>query len=230
MRRIAVAIMFCLTLVGCASGRPGPVDVMWADFAGPGVVELGVASCNGSPRAEVGDLGDGNYEVRVRTTQEWDVGEDCGDLVTISVDKGLDELVLTDLTSGEVFDVPSQIPPVVELDIDGSWELVEVNGEPVAVGVNTEVIPLIEIQAGFLSGNLGCNGVGVELLLDGNRLRGFGLEGTAEQCGIPDGSETMVLTERTLSSLLSEPGAEITLIDDQMLWERRDEVAVFERI
>lgn len=226
---MVVTVVCGLVLVACASGRPGPVDVASANLAGPGVVGLGVSSCNGAPQAEVEDLGEGHYSVRVRTTQEWDVGEACGDVVTIAVDKKFDQLEITDLTSGRVFDLPSQVPEAVELDIDGEWEMVEVNGEPVVLGVNTEQTPIIEIQAGFLSGNLGCNGVGVELLLDGNRLRGSGLEGTAQQCGIPDGSEVMLLTERTLSSLLSDPGAEITLIDDQMLWTRGGENAVFAR-
>ncbi len=194
----------------------------------PGAVTLTVASCNAAPEASVTGPVDGRYRVDVRTTKDWERGNACADLVEVAVDPTLRTLEIHDEKSGEVFGVPA--PAVDEpLDIDGLWEMVVVNGESVLVGVNTEETPAIEIRAGFLSGNLGCNAVGVELLQDVDVLRAFGFEGTEELCGIPDGSDEMVLTERILRTMLeSGDGVEVTRSNGQMTWLQGSNQVVFE--
>ena len=185
----------------------------------PDGVGLGVASCNGDPVAVVSDLIDGQYLVEVRTTRAWEVGNECLDVVIIGADLSLDSFEIVDLTSGEVFEYPPVEPDVAPaVKMDGTWRMVEVDGEPVEVGVNTIKIPEFTIEAGFLSGELGCNSGGAELLIDGDQVRGF-LESTAELCGIPDGSEEMVPTERILSSMLnSTQGFLVERDGDTMTW------------
>lgn len=206
----------------------GPVEITQL-FSQDDGLGLGVASCNGAPEATVSDLIDGQYLVEVRTTQQWERGNECLDVVVINVDMSLDSFEIIDLTSGDVFPYPpviEAVPPSV--DIDGVWQMVEVNGEQVEVGVNTIEIPKVEIEAGFLSGRLGCNGGGAELLIDGAQVRGF-LESTAELCSIPDGSEEMVLTERIFSSMLtSGDGFNVERAESKMIWRMDAAFIVFE--
>jgi len=224
-------LVFAFVLSGCAlspTARPGSVEITQL-FLDDDRVMLGVASCNGAPEATISDLTDNQYLVRVRTTQEWERGEDCGDLVTIDVDPALDKFEIVDLTSGKVFAVPpivEDIPPSV--DMEGVWRMIEVNGEQVVAGVNTIEIPEVEIDAGFLSGQLGCNGGGAELLIDGSRVRGF-LVREEQLCSIPDGGDEMVLTERILSSMLdSDVGFDVERLGSTMEWRAGADRVIFE--
>jgi len=203
------------------------VEVLGIDRWEPDVLSVMVDSCNGAPEADVVDLGDGRYEVEARTTQTYDSGEDCGDVVQIPVDPDLDALEVVDRVSGETFLWPED--PVVLADIDGTWRMVEVNGGRVEVGVNTAEIPEITIDAGFLNGNLGCNNGGGELLQGEAILEAAFIERTAELCTIPDGGEVMVPTERTLVELLGE-GATVERSDDRMTWRGEAGSVTFDRI
>jgi hypothetical protein len=195
------------------------VDVIdIASEQGDDGLTLVVASCNGAPEADV-EFVDGQYLVEVRTTQEWDTGNECADLVTITIDPDLDAFEVVDQSSNDVFPYPP-VPEIVapSVDIEGQWRMIEVNGAVVEVGVNTIEIPMFEITSRFLSGQLGCNTGGAELLIDGNQVRAF-LESTAELCSNPDGSEEMIPTERVLRFMLeSEDGFSVELTGDIMTW------------
>lgn len=224
-------VMTCLVaaLVLWFFSARGHVAIIDIEMIEPGVVQLSVASCGGAPEADVADQIDGRYSVEVRTTQSWDRGNDCADLIEIAVDPDLKSLEIFDTKRGVVFELPKR-QVADALDIDGVWRMVEVNGEAVAIGVNTSKTPEIEIQAGFLSGQLGCNRASAELLRDGTHLRSAGLESQAELCGIPDGSEEMVLTELTLRKMLeSADGIELTRTDRQMIWVSGSNQVVFEQ-
>lgn len=222
---VSVGVVAALVLwFFAARGHVAIIDVERIE---PGVIQLNVASCLGAPEAAVVDQGGGRYEVEVRTTQSWDRGNACADVIEIAVDPGLQSLEIFDTKRGVVFELPK--PPLPKrLDIEGRWEMVEVNGEAVEIGVNTGVIPLIEIEAGFLSGTFGCNAGGGEVLFDGEVLRIAGLASTSHLCGIPDGSEEMVLTERTLVSMLESEGASVTRNGEVMTWSAETDRILFE--
>ena len=203
------------------------VEVLGIDRWEPDVLSVMVGSCNGAPEAAVVELGLGRYEVEARTTQPYDAGQDCGDVVEIPVDPDLDSLEVIDRVSGDTFLWPEN--PVVVVDIDGTWRMVEVNGEQVEVDVNTAEIPEITIDAGFLTGNLGCNNGGAELLQDESTLEAPFIESTEELCTLPDGGEAMVPTERTLVQLLGD-GATVERRDDRMTWRGGAGTAIFDRI
>ncbi len=203
------------------------VEVLGIDRWEPDVLSVMVGSCNGAPEADVVDLGDGRYEVEARTTQAYDSGRDCGDVVRIPIDPNLDALEVVDRVSGDTFRWPEV--PVAVVDIDGTWRMVEVNGDRVVVGVNTTEIPEITIDAGFLTGNLGCNDGGGELLQDESILEAPFIESTEELCTLPDGGEAMVPTERTVVALLGD-GATVERSDDRMTWRGEAGTVTFDRI
>jgi hypothetical protein len=231
-RRLASSsLVFGIVLSSCGffpTARPGSVEVTQLFLDDDGI-SLGVASCNAAPDATVSDLTDGQYLVEVRTTQKWERGEACLDVVMIDVDPALARFEIVDLANGKVF----QVPPVVEdlppsVDMDGVWRMIEVNGEQVEVGVNTIEIPEVEIEAGFLSGRLGCTGGGAELLIEGARVRAF-LQSESQLCNLPDGGDEMVLTERVLSSMLeSEVGFDVQRTGSTMVWQFGTELVLFE--
>lgn len=202
------------------------VEVLAIDRHEPDVLSIMVGSCNGAPAADVEELGDGRYEVEARTTQSYDSGDACGDIVEIPVDPERHSFEVVDRVSGDTFVWPP-IPPTEPVEIDGTWEMVEVNGEPVHVGVNTAVVPRLHIDAGFAAGTFGCNRGGAELLQDGATMLPSPIESEAELCSIPDGSEVMVLTERTLLALF-ESGFGIERIAGRMTWSGDPGSVVFE--
>ena len=108
---------------------------------------------------------------------------------------------------------------------------------PVIVGETTAEIPDIMIRAGenagVVSGVFGCNRLSIEVTFTPETILGRPetLEGTEELCSIPDGSEELVLTERTLLKLLSgEEPAEVFLSDDHLEIGSLETNAVFVRI
>jgi heat shock protein HslJ len=208
-------------------GNRTRVEVLSIDRWEPEVLSVMVDSCNGAPEADVVELGDGRYEVEARTTQAYDAGHDCGDVVEIPVDPNLDSLEVVDRVSGDTFLWPEDSVAVV--DIDGTWRMVEVNGDQVEVDVNTAEIPEITIDAGFLAGILGCNNGGGELLQDGSTLEAAFIESTQELCTVADGGDAMVPTERTLVQLLGE-GVTVERSDDRMTWRGEAGTVTFDRI
>lgn len=208
----------------------GEVRVLSVDRPEPGLVQLGVASCQAEHDVVVSDLIDGRYSVAVERTSRGLRGADCADIVEIAVDPTLQSFEIEDLVSGDVFPWPTTEPPPPPVTIDGRWQMTHVNGERVEVGVNTQSIPEFEIEAGFLSGNFGCNGGGGELLLDGTQLRGV-VGGDEELCTVP-GSDDLVPTERVLLEMLnSDEGAMVTVnADSMMIWRRGGDELIFEMV
>ncbi len=232
-RRIHISLALLALLVASCSAfptaRPGRVDITQV-FVNGDEVSLGVASCNGAPVAEVGELIDGQYRVEVRTTQAWERGNECLDAASFVVENPPPMFEIVDASSGEVFPVPpiaEPLPP--QVDIDGTWRMIEVNGEPVEVGVNTIEIPEITIEAGFLSGQFGCNGGGAELQEAGERIKAFFVESEEELCTIPDGSDEEIATERILFEMLTE-GAGVLVNDGVMTWQQDVSQLVFKRV
>ena len=103
-------------------------------------------------------------------------------------------------------------------DIAGIWWAVELDGEPIEIGRNTAELPWFEIDASTIAGNFGCNAGGGSYRLQDTRLRVSNLESEQELCGIPDGSETMVPTERVLREMLASTGATVEVSDETMTW------------
>lgn len=187
----------------------------------PEIVHLVVASCQAEHDVVQTDLVDGRYTVVVERTSRGLAGADCADIVEIPIDPDLESFEIEDLVSGEVFGWPTE-PPPPPVTIDGQWRMTHINGELVEVGVNTALIPEFEIEAGYLSGNFGCNGGGGELLLDGTRLRGI-VGGDEEGC--PNAE-----TERLLLEMLnSDEGVRVTVnADSEMIWQRGSDELLFE--
>lgn len=104
------------------------------------------------------------------------------------------------------------------VDVVGYWWPVEVNGEPVELGVNTAEAPWLQFTTDEVGGNLGCNGVGGAYTLDGDRLSIEDMVSELELCAIPDGGEEMVLMEQALGWLLG--GSTLSLDGDQLTMER----------
>lgn len=211
-----VAVVFLtvsVIFVGSLWPNRANVDVLDVEWNTPGEVTLIVDSCNGGPEAVVTDLVDGRYTVNVRTTRSYPSGNDCADLVVVAVDPTLASFEVEDLGSGTVFALPEGSPAPVDV-LDGTWRMTDVNGAPVAVGVNTSQIPEIRIDAGFLTGDLGCNSGGGEILRTDDVVMVV-VESTEEQCSVPDGGDEMVPTEQTLVELFAE-GALLDLQADTM--------------
>lgn len=226
----AAAVLVGVVIVVLLSRRDR-VSVRTADFAAPGVVLLAVNSCGTEPEAEVTEVRPGVYEVEVRKTQRGFPGSDCLDLVEFTVDPSLASVEVIDEVGGEVFSVPSMEEPEPTADVEGVWEMVEVNGEAVVLGVNTAAIPRFEIRGGLLSGQLGCNNASWELLVGADSIRGAGGEGDAQLCEIPEGSGQMVATERTMSTILgSDEGADVERDGDQMTWRTPSDTVSFELV
>lgn len=223
-----MSVVVVVALVLWFLATRGHVAIIGVERMEPGVVQLNVASCLAAPEASVVDQGGGRYEVEVRTTQSWDRGQDCSDVVEIAVDPALESLEIFDTKRGAVFELPK--PPLPKLpDIEGRWEMVEVNGEVVESGVNTAVTPHIEIEAGFLSGSFGCNAGGGEVLFDGEVLRVAGLRTTAQLCEFTDASEGAVPTEQTMLAMLgSSEGVFVARNGSAMTWSVGTDRIVFE--
>ncbi len=225
-------VALCLTVAGCSflpTAGPGRVDITGISEV-PDGLWLEVASCNGAPVATIGELIDGQYRVEVRTTQQWDRGLECLDAVRFEVDNPPAVFEIVDASSGDVFVFPLVAEPVPpQVDIDGTWRMIEVNGEPVEVGVNTIEIPEITIEAGFLSGQFGCNGGGAELQEAGQRIKAFVVESETALCTIPDGSDEEIATERILFEMLTE-GAGVQVNNGVMTWQQDASQLVFKRV
>ena len=228
---IGSAVALSVFTLGFAvfSGR-NDVRVLSIDRPDPGVLQLAVASCNATHDLVVTDLVEGRFALSVEQTSPGDSGADCSDIVEYPIDPTLETFEVEDLVSGDVFEwPPPDIPTPV--NIDGTWLMTQVNGEPVEVGVNTQSIPLIDIESGFLSGNFGCNGGGGELFQEGDQLRGV-VGGDEEFCGMQDlgASGEFVPTERIFLEMLnSDDGASVRVTDDSlMIWRRGADELIFE--
>lgn len=105
------------------------------------------------------------------------------------------------------------------LDLTGRWSMVEVNDEPIVAGINTVNLPILSIDQDVIGGELGCNQGSAQYAITGNTVIGAGVAGEAQLCGIPDGSDTMVLSERALVGLLAAPdGFEVSITPTEMRW------------
>ncbi len=206
------------------------VDVLAVEWDQAGQVTLVVDSCNGAPEAILTEFVDGTYRVSVQTTQSYDAGNDCADLVKIDVDPTLESFTISDMVSGTVFQLPAvPIDPSDEIEIDGVWKMTEVNDVAVEVGINTEQIPELEIDAGFIAGNFGCNTAGGETVRDGTAMFPMLVEGNEELCTIPDGGAQMVPTERALLDLFAS-GFEIGQTGNEMVWTNGSNTVRFQRV
>jgi len=235
-RRIIIIVVLPAVLVGIGVfalvswNQRNDVRVISIDRSEPGLVSLLVDSCNATHQLTATDLDAGNrYQVSVERTSRGSPGEDCGDIVGLPIEPDLEIFEVEDLVSGDVFEWPPLAPPLA-VGVDGRWTMVEVNGEPVEVGVNTAVIPRFEIEAGFLSGNFGCNAGESELLQDGAQLRGTVVLAAA-LCTTPGSDGQQVPTERVMLDMLrSSNGATVTIPSDQgMIWQSEVDELVFER-
>jgi len=113
-------------------------------------------------------------------------------------------------------------------DISGTWWAVELDGEPIEIDHNTAELPWFEITGTTIGGNLGCNSGGGSYQLQGNRLLVSNLESEGELCGIPDGSEIMVPTERFIREMLTTgSGADVTVTEGTMTWTGAGHVVTF---
>lgn len=226
VRRLLILVVLSLAATACGLFSDN-VAVIGINFYEDDMVSLSVASCNGAPIATVAELERGRYRVEASTTQDWNRGQECADGVNIEVAENLAVVTIEDAVGGETFTFPPlEGPGPPEVALDGTWQMIEVNGEVVEVGVNTIEIPEITIDAGFLR-RLGCNGGGAELLIEGSMVRGV-LESTTELCSIPDGSEILVPTERILVAMLeSDDGAFVERGRDTMIWTKGGDALKF---
>ncbi|MEM9132823.1 MAG: META domain-containing protein [Actinomycetota bacterium] len=101
-------------------------------------------------------------------------------------------------------------------DVLGFWWAVEINGEPVEIGVNAAEAPWLEFTGTDVGGSFGCNNGGGEYTLQGDQLRTTEIVSELQLCSIPDGGEEMVPMERALvqllgSSELSRDGDTLTM-------------------
>jgi hypothetical protein len=242
---IGLAI-FVATVTGCgAAGSVNPsdllggsrADILEATRTAPGAVDLAVGSCNQDPFiAEVEQTEPGTYEVLVETEGP-DNGEDCADRVTMNVDPDHPTVTIIDRASGQSFDLLGTGHPA-PLGLNGVWRMTTVAiGRPVTVGQTTAEIPEITIRAeeesAVFEGNFGCNHLSIEVAVTTDMVTGRPetLEGTEELCAVPDGSDQLVLTERTLLDLLSgRRPAHLYLSGDHLEIDTGDTNAVFERV
>ena len=84
-------------------GNRNRVEVLSVERPVPDTLVVTVDSCNGAPSADVRDLGDGRFEIETRTTQGYDAGQDCGDIVEIPVDPARDSFEVIDRVSGTTY-------------------------------------------------------------------------------------------------------------------------------
>ncbi|MGH1488319.1 MAG: hypothetical protein ACRBK7_02825 [Acidimicrobiales bacterium] len=230
--------MLTAVAAGCgALGLVGGTGIIEATRTAPGTVDLLVASCNQNPFvANVEQTDPGTYEVLVRT-ELGNNGEACADQITIDVDPDHPTVAIIDQASGQTFDLLGTGQPA-PVGLNGVWRMTTVdNGHPVTAGQTTAEIPEITIEAGeesgVIEGNFGCNHLSIEVAFAAGTLTGRPetLEGTEELCAIPDGSDRLVLTERTVLDLLSgKKPVEMYLSGDHLEIGTLDTNAVFERV
>lgn len=232
---VAVGAVVLVWLVFTVNGMRNRASVFEAVRSSPETVGLSVNSCNQNPEvAELEQTEAGVYEVLVRTRLAG-TGADCLDGIVIDVDPELQSIVVIDRVSGDSFSLGTGEP--APLGLNGVWRMTIADAMPVIVGETTAEIPDIMIRAGenagVVSGVFGCNRLSIEVTFTPETILGRPetLEGTEELCSIPDGSEELVLTERTLLKLLSgEEPAEVFLSDDHLEIGSLETNAVFVRI
>lgn len=235
-RTVGVLGVSLVLAAGCSAlGSERVADVLQAERDTPGTVSLLVGACNQEPFVdELEQTAPGTYEVLVRTELKSN-GDECADLVSIAVDPDHEALTVVDRVSGETFEMFGSGEPA-PLGLNGVWEMRTVDSRSVRAGGNTETIPEITISAteesAVLSGNFGCNDQSIEVTFEGETLIGRPdtLEGTEEFCSIPDGSNELVLTERTLLELLSGEPVSARLSGDRLTIGNGDTDSVFERV
>ena len=117
------------------------------------------------------------------------------------------------------------------VSVEGTWQMIEFNGEVVDAETNTATIPEIELGEGMLTGNFGCNdGGGSYEQVDGAVLfSDIAAEGRG--CPRPDGQAGLVPTETQLL-LLFNSGQPVALEIDgsNMSWSQEDSLLSFERV
>lgn len=238
-RRLIFAVVALTVVVWLAftlNGLRHRVSVFEAVRSSPSTVGLAVSSCNQDPFVdELEETVPGTYEVLVRTRLP-DNGNECADGVSIDVDPTHETITIVDRKSGETFDLLGTGEPA-PLGLNGTWRMTTVDGgHLVVVGETTAQIPEITISAGqesgVISGNFGCNNMTIDVTFAGDTITGRPetREGTAELCAIPDGSEELVLTERSLLEMLSGKPADLFLNGDHLEISTPGTNAVFERV
>lgn len=231
-----VGLAAIVWLVFTLNGLRNRADILEAVRSSPSTVSLAIRSCNQDPFVdELEETIPGTYEVLVRKRLPSN-GDDCADGVSIDVDLSHETLTIIDRVSGKTFALLGTGKPA-PLGLNGTWRMTTVDiGNLVVVGETTAEIPEISIKAGeesgVISGNFGCNSLTIEVTFAENTIAGRPetLKGTTELCSIPDGSEELVLTERSLLEILSGEPAELFLDGGHLEIGTRSTNTVFERV
>jgi hypothetical protein len=107
MRSRCLTVVAAMVVCGCgaADAERGPVEVMEAFLDDEGVLQVGVASCNGDP--EVTDLHEDDAEVHVEVTATTtDPGDACMDVVEVPLERPFGDRRLYDGGAGTGQDIP----------------------------------------------------------------------------------------------------------------------------
>jgi len=72
------------------------IEVIEATDLGSGEISLLVSSCNAAPVGTLTEQLLNEYLVEVEATQDWDMGEDCADLVTVFIGDNISNFVIED--------------------------------------------------------------------------------------------------------------------------------------
>ncbi len=110
--------------------------------------------------------------------------------------------------------------------VDGIWAVVEVDGEPVEVGVNAAEPPYLEIGGAEIEGHLGCNGGGGRLVAKEGTLVVSEFFRTAAGC-MPD---SLMFVEHALADVLDRGDVPYRLSRGRMIWEAAGHTIVFEPV
>lgn len=109
--------------------------------------------------------------------------------------------------------------------LDGTWEIVEVDGQSIVPGDNTVSPPYFEIGDGRADGSLGCNDGGAPLDVT-ERVIDFGaLERTEQACDI-----AVSFAEMALVDVIADGIVEWSRDGDRMIWVAAGRQIVLEPI
>lgn len=114
-------------------------------------------------------------------------------------------------------------------DPAGTWWATHVDGEAIAVGIDTAEIPWVTFGDHVVRGSLGCNGFGAAFEFDGATLEPDGFDSTASLCTTVDGGDEVMRSEQVLTDMLiGDIGVAFDAARSTMTWSASGHIVVFE--
>ncbi len=110
--------------------------------------------------------------------------------------------------------------------IDGMWEAVELDGEPIEFGLTAAAPTYVDIDGRSFSGSFGCNNGGGTVDVDEDRLR-FSEVFTELALCLP---ESAMVVEDALTSMFRVDGPAFEIVGDRMTWTSTDHVITFRSV